>query len=136
MTIEQAVETLNRAKWRGRDDWQVNPMQHPGCLLSIASMPVATGANDPKPPWSIVNEDAIAIAELIELREAATSSLNCLSGIVRLIESEMGNEAAKRWGRVDLHGIVAEIYGRLAAPMQLLGTAALAQSDGERGGKG
>ena len=123
MDINEAVEILNKHKWRERDDWRLrifSETREPLCCYSDPDFPddedniVGDRSIQLDPP------DAIAIASYLQLREAVEPTINDLSGIVRLIESEMGKEGAERWGRVDLQGIIAEIYGRLAVPMMRL----------------
>ena len=64
-----------------------------------------------------------------ETVEACRISLDLLGRMVRLVEAEMGEEGMKRWSRTDTIALIAELYGRLSAPMQQL-TAALARNPG------
>jgi hypothetical protein len=76
MTIEQAVETLNRHKWRERDDWHQYTESVPKPGQENYKLPLPDIRS-----WSgyvIHLEDAIAIASWLELREAVRKALAAL----------------------------------------------------------
>jgi hypothetical protein len=70
LTVKQACEVLNEAKWRGRDDWRPLPIAYEnGVSMVVISrdMSLPSGARDAARYISSA-DDAIAIAQGIEDR--------------------------------------------------------------------
>lgn len=81
MTIERAIEILNRERWRDRDDWQARADYEV----------ISEGIEAEIPRVNIYVEDAIAIAEGIEAKARATEAEEQFDEIRKDLEIAIGD---------------------------------------------